>query len=137
MFTDILRMDVKLMNTDDGKIRILSPADPDATMSDPPSKSPRDSLMSLDDGKTEVLPPAGLDVTMLPVPLSVSTKESQFQETLMEQPLLNAPKLNINNMFVDFQFHSGADELKSVLCEKETEKSGKKLKPVPGEECFP
>ena len=134
MFTDILKMDINLMNMDDGKIRILPPADPDATMlSDPPSKSPRDSLMSLDDEKTEILQPADLDVTMLPVPPSVSTKELQFQEIVMEQPLLNAPKLNINNMFVDFQFHSGADELKSVLCEKEIEKSGKKLKPVPGE----
>ena len=119
MFTDILRMDVKLMNTDDGKIRILSPADPDATiLSDPPSKSPRDSLMSLDDEKTEMLQPADLDVTMLPVPPSVSTKELQFQETVMEQPLLNAPKLNINNMFVDFQFHSSADELNLYYVKK-------------------
>ena len=51
-------------------------ADPDATMlSDPPSKSPRDSPISLDDEKIEIVPPADLDVTMLPDPPSVSPRE--------------------------------------------------------------
>ena len=92
--------------------------------------------MSLDDGKIEILPPADLDVTMLPDPPSVSPRESQFQEPVTEEPLLSTPKLNIENLFIDSPRHSGVDEVESVLWEKEIEKFGRKLKSVPGEECF-
>ena len=113
MCTDISRMDVELRNIDDGKSRILPSVDPDTTiLSDPPSNSPRDSPKSLDDEKIEMVPPAELEVTMLLDPPSVSPRESQFQEVLVEQPLL---KLNIENMFVASPRHSGVDDINSVL----------------------
>ena len=91
-------------------------ADPDTTMlSDPQSKSPRDSTMSLDDGKIGILQPADLDVTMLPDPPSVSPRESQFQESITEEPLLSTAKLDTENILVDSSRHSGVDEVKSVL----------------------
>ena len=126
------------MSLDDGKIEILPPtAEPDVTMlSDPVLKSSRDSPLSLDDGKIEILPPADLDVTMSLDPPSVSPRESQFQEPITNEPLLSTPKLDIENLFIDSPHHSGVDEVKSVLWEKEIEKFGGKLKSVPGEECF-
>ena len=126
------------MSLDDGKIEILPPtAEPDVTMlSDPVLKSTRDSPMSLDDGKIEILPPADLDVTMFLDPPSVSPRESQFEEPITKEPLLSTPKLDIENLFVDSPHHSGVDEVKSVLWEKEIEKFGGKLNSVSGEECL-